>query len=404
MLNFNLKKQSGAATFLITTLLLVSATMIALFAADYGIKQQKMNTNATRTQQAFEASEAGLEFGINYLKQNSATILANPVGGYIPNYTNASTTNVSLTNGSTFSITFTNPIANNYNILQISSVGTSNDGTATKTITQKVSFGSLMAAPPARALTAKGSVSIGGSSNIVNTTNNATIQSGDNVSFNGSGQTTISSGTGSNSSHIGSDVTQNNNTLNNISSNDLFASVFGQSMSTVKNDSVYTFSNLGNYNSVLNGLSGTSIWIDQTSGSATINSNTAIGTNANPVLLIVNGSLALSGTAIIYGFVYVIGSDTTDVNISGSAKIYGGYVTSGSLELHGNTTITYNPSVLTTLQQQVMNYYAKVPGSWKDFLILPQVWPFLFSKMVKLKIEVTFFERRAHFSRHFKMI
>jgi Tfp pilus assembly protein PilX len=366
MINFSLKRQYGAATLLITTLLLVSITMIVIFAANYSMMQQKISGNNNRNQQAFEAAEAGLEYGINYLQQNSATILATRVSGFVQPYSDSNTSNVTLANGSKYTIVYTNPIANNYNLIQIASTGTSDDGTATRTVTQQVKYGSLLYTTPQNSLVSLAGVTLKGSSQINNTFTNATIKSGAAVSFAGSAQTTISTGVGSNSSHTGSDVQQNVAALASTSTADLFSSYFGLSMTTVKSNSAYVFSNLGNYSSSLNGLTGTSIWLDQPSGSATINGSTVIGSATNPVLLIVNGSLNIAGSAVIYGFVYVIGGQTTDIDITGSATINGALVTDGNLDLKGSTTVNYNPNILNTLQQNVMPYYAKVPGTWRD--------------------------------------
>jgi hypothetical protein len=115
-------------------------------------------------------------------------------------------------------------------------------------------------------------------------------------------------------------------------------------------------------------MTGTSIWINQTgSSTATISGNTTIGSLASPVILVVDGNLSLSGNVTIYGFVFVIG--TNDITgVSGNANIIGGLATTDTLTMSGNTNVQYTPSIFTSLlTMPSMNYYAKVPGSWKDF-------------------------------------
>lgn len=364
-----MKKHQGAATLIITVILLLLSTLIMFFAANYGILQEKSIANVNRHYQAFEAADAGLEFGINYLQKNWATILAGPVSGFITPYSDASTTNITLTNGSKFSVVYTNPTANNYNIIKITSTGVSSDGTSTYVVSQLVRDGSILFSPATVPLVTQGDLNVAGNSEIKNTFNSSTIMSGGAVAFSGSSQTTLTSGKSSSSSSIKSDVQANNTALSNLSLTDFFATYFGSTSTQIQNKMAHTYSNSGstNYSSTLNGMTGTTIWIDQTGGTATINGSTTIGSAANPVLLIVNGNLALSGNLTIYGYIFTFGTNTID-SITGNVNITGALVTAGELNITGSTVLSYNPSVITNLQNlPATKYYAKVPGSWRDF-------------------------------------
>lgn len=360
----------GGATFLTAVILLVVSTMIVIFAANMGKSYDKMTGNQARNKQAYEAAEAGIEFGISYLAKNESTIVASPSSGHI-NFSNSSTTNVALANGSSFSVVYTNPVANNYDILLLTSTGTNSSGSAAKVIRQKTKAKAILGTYPTTPIVAKGSIDLSGTANIVNLANNQTIQSGSSVSFSGSSQTTISSGVGSNVSGTGADVQANQSSLSGMSNNDFFATYFGTtSLSSVQSQfsNVYTNSVDTNYNSTLNGVTGTTIWINQTGGTtATISGSTTIGSAANPVLMVINGNLTLSGTVTIYGFVYIVG--TPGINpVSGNITITGGIATIGNLSMSGSSTLTYDTSILNKLQSSSsMRYYAKVPGSWRDF-------------------------------------
>ncbi len=361
----SLKKQRGAATLIIATILLMTATLVVLFSASFTVLRTKVAGNQLRNQQAFMAAEAGLEFGINYLQQNSATILASPVSGHIQNYTSASTTNVSLANSSKFSIVYTNPVASNYTLIQIASTGTSADGSGTRTLVQLVQTGSSLNYLSSNSLVVNGSMSLSGNSNITNTATNNTIEVASTVSISGNGQTTTSTG-GSSSGHIGSDIQQNASALNGMSSNTFMQTYLG---SLTSSSFAHYYSNTGttSYNS-LNGLSGTTIWIDQTGGNATISGNTTIGTAANPVLLVVNGPLVISGNVTIYGFVLSAGSSSATSDLTGNVTITGGMAIGSSFSSSGNTNVNYNTSVLNSVKNLPgLSSFAKVPGSWKDF-------------------------------------
>ena len=86
----------------------------------------------------------------------------------------------------------------------------------------------------------------------------------------------------------------------------------------------------------------------------------------NPILLVVNGNLALTGDVNLYGYIYVLGSDST-TTMSNNVRINGAFSTAGNLTMSGTSTITYNSLVLTILKALNSTRYSKIPGSWTDF-------------------------------------
>lgn len=355
-------KKKGAATLIITVILLVLTTLIIIFASRFNVMQEQIVANQLRNSQAFSAAEAGLEFGIQYLQKNSATILANPVNGYIPVYSDANTSNVTLANNSKYTIVYSNPTAYNYKLIKITSTGTGDDGTATEVISQLVYEGSILATPPTLPVVSIGSVALTGNTDVINMETNHTINSGAGITFNGSSQTQTSQGSG----HPGPGDTQNIATLSSMSISDFFASYFAATTSSVQGNVAHYYNNSSdtNYSSTLNGMTGTSIWIDQTGGTATISSTTTIGSAANPVLLIVNGSLTVTGSTTIYGLVVVLGEST--ITTTGNTKINGGFISTGHAVMSGNVTVTYSSAILSAVQS-ALPLWAKVPGTWKDF-------------------------------------
>lgn len=358
----------GAATLVMALMLVFVSTIIIIFAANFGLMQDKVITNITRNNQAFEAAQAGLEYGVNYLNKRSATILFNPVSGYIQPYSDSNTSNVTLSNNSKYTITYSNPTAYNYKTIKISSTGISDDDTSTRTVSQLVQFGSTLLNIPTKPLFSKGSVSLAASSQIQNDYNNYTIDSASSVSLTDSSQTILNSGTSSTPALLKSDVTENNSILNDMSSADFFSSYFGLSDSLVKSSVGFYYENSTdtNYRTMLSGKTATSIWIDQTAGLATINGFSFIGSSSDPVLLIVNGNNVFTGFVIIYGFLFVNGTITTASGAN--INIIGGVSSTGDISGPGTFQVYYSPTVLNNLQtQRGMQYYAKIPGSWKDF-------------------------------------
>ena len=354
----------GAAILLMTVILFLVSTMVIIFAASYVRMQSKTVSNFDRERQALSAAEAGMEFAINYLDVNSGIILASPVNGHLAPFSNSSITNVALGDGSTFSITYTNPTADDYTLIQITSVGVSADGSATRTVNQLVKSGSIFFNIPSGAITVANSVSLSGSSSVSNTDTGSTIVSGSTVSLTGDANTT---GTGSFSG-----ITQNVSSLSSSTSSQIFNTYFGTDSTTFVEQQfahIYTNSGNNNYSSTLGGMTGTSIWIDQTSSSTvSLNGTTTIGSETSPVLLVVNnGTLAVSGNLTFYGFIFMLGSGSA-VTITGSAETNGAIVSVGTLNMSGHAEMYYSSSVLSDLQDlSSLHYYAKVPGSWRDF-------------------------------------
>lgn len=327
------RHQSGAATLFMAVVLVSITTLLILFAGNHGVMMSKSVTNTLRSASAAEAAQAGLEFGIAYLIQNSSTVRANPVSGFI-NYgsSNSSLTNVTQANGSKYSIVYTNPTANNYQLIRITSTGVNDDGTSTRVVSQLVYAGvsSLNAALTTQGnLVTSGNVSIPGSNGV--RVGGTVTQSG-NV-------------------NIGS-IIQNDTNLKNMTSSALFSSVFGVSTAQMQSQSTYFANTSGLNYSTLTGKN----WINS---SVVVSGNYTIGTPSNPVLLVINGNLIASGTMTIYGVVYVMGSTT----MSGNVNFNGGMISQGAVTMSGSVG-AYNSSIVGMFTS---TSYAKIPGSWRDF-------------------------------------
>lgn len=355
--------QRGAALLVLVVALLFCVTWLVISLAKSGGQSIKLTANNIRTEQAAEAAAAGSNFGLVYFTKNSGTIVVDSnADGYIDAYTNASVTNVALSNGSSFSITYSNPTINDFTLILIKSIGTM--GTASREERQLVKYTTLMSTYSPNGMTAKGNISMAGNSQVTNTSNNQSLSTGGTVTLSGGANTVISTGTSSTSASLASDVSQNNASFVSATPEAFFVQYFGTSSASIKAAASNYYNNASNtnYNATLNGKTATSIWIDQTGGTtATIDSNTVIGSLANPVLLVVNGNLAIQGNAQIFGYIYVTGNLQT----AGNSVINGAIVAGGNTVDSGNFSLTYNTSVLTKVQQ-LSGQYATVPNSWND--------------------------------------
>jgi len=356
-------KQMGAATLIVTVILMLAALLMMIYATQYSVLQQKTVSNQLQSNQAFEAAEAGLEFGLAYLITNASTITASASGGQI-NYgaSDSNLTNVSLANNSTYSVVYTNPTANNFNLILITSTGISADGTSSRIVTQQVYSAATTIVYP---LITQGNINMSGGSQIINTTAATTLYTGSStVSM--SGGSTITNNVGSYTSPTAPSTIKNDSTISGLTADQLFQNQFGISSNSMQAqaNTYYNNSKNVNYNSLPPGIT----WIDQASGTASIPGGSIIGSAANPVLLIVNGNFTISGGAVFYGIVFVFGK----TNVSGGAnKIYGALLSVGQTTISGGSIIQYDSDIIKKAWSSggsgSGSSYNKVPGSWKDF-------------------------------------
>lgn len=367
------KKISGFSILILTITLLLISTLLILFTTQYSNLQQKITANIYQNQQAIEAAQAGIEAAIPYFQANYAAIVAAGSAGYLQPYVNSNTSNVALANGSTYTFVFSNPTANNYQLITITATGTSANGNSTRILKQQIQSYSSGIPIPTVTLSSKGNITLSNSASLNNSQTNSNVSAGGTVTFHNSAKTTTSSGTTSSTSGIGGDVSQNNSTLSSMSNTAYFESIFGTTQSTVQSAATYNYSNSGdtNYNS-LNGVTGAVIWITQTAGSrANFTNNTVIGSAARPVIIIVDGNLDIANNVTIYGLVFNMNASSSLLETN-SVTINGAIATTSNITFSNSASLNYSSSILNALPSVTgggsgSGNYAKVPASWRDF-------------------------------------
>lgn len=77
------RNQQGVSTLLIAMLLLAILTVASIFAAAFGVHEQRTSANEYRYKLTFQAAEAGLNQAIEYLKLNTRPMLSTASGGWL---------------------------------------------------------------------------------------------------------------------------------------------------------------------------------------------------------------------------------------------------------------------------------------------------------------------------------
>lgn len=100
-------------------------------------------------------------------------------------------------------------------------------------------------------------------------------------------------------------------------------------------------------------------------GDARLTGPVTLGSPAQPVVLVVDGTLTLSGDLTLYGLVYA-----TDIRWDDSsgpqARVRGALISASTYRGNGAPDLHYDAAMLRALQRHTGSY-ARVPGSWRDF-------------------------------------
>lgn len=355
LFKFNLKlRQRGVVTLTISTGVLLASTLMTMYASKSAQVEHKIYNNDYTAKQAFEAAEAGLEYGLKYLETNKASILVDADNDGAIDSTNANVSNTQ-TNNSTYAVTFSNPIQSDTSLIKISVSGISKDGKNTKKITQLVKYYPILdnLKMPKVPFTSKGPVDLQGDPAITNMESPVAVWSGEGVVTNGAADIVNSTGNNDPSGLVENDIN-----LKNISEDDLFTNYFGNNKNKVRQNAsnFYTFTN---DEDAIDGVENTFLWFN---GDLSLTGNTTIGTITKPVLLIVDGNLDMKGNTTINGFVFVTGDFSTG---NGTSEINGALVVRGESIFKGTSDITFDSAILSRIGIE-QGLFVKVPGSWKD--------------------------------------
>ncbi|OOZ41336.1 hypothetical protein BOW53_04260 [Solemya pervernicosa gill symbiont] len=412
------KQQRGAATLLISLALLISITLISVYTARTTIMEQKIAANDFRTKQAFEAADAGMEYAIAYIR-GPGGVDKDANGALDTNIVDSNSDGTYNTNTLTLSTgaTYTIALSGSTGSVIVTSTGTSDDGTATRTITQTIGSVDPLPNEPHTPLTTRGGAFIGGSATVINPEGKATIWSGGNVDLgsNNSTATMVADPTdatypacigspeapcdverSSDKDNEGFDLVENDANLSALSSDDYFLNFFGLDKTTYRNTRVEIESTgataTNNHDAASPGINlaqETVVWVDGggpgnnvSIGGVTVGCASSVNVNANyedsacdnnngdppfdaalPTITIIDGDASATGSTTLLGLVYITG----DFNITGNVTVVGAVIVEGQTLSSGGGSldIIYNSRVLGNAGGEGNS--ASLAGSWRDF-------------------------------------
>ncbi|MCW8918655.1 MAG: PilX N-terminal domain-containing pilus assembly protein [Gammaproteobacteria bacterium] len=401
-------RQRGAASLLISLVLLAVITLVSLNTSRTVLVEQKVAANVYRSNMAFEAAEAGMELALAYIgggrDRDSDGIL--PADVSTPDAdeflfdadndgTNDSNT-FTLANGASVTVTLEDLSTSDTVATEIVSTGLSDDNMATRTITQVVALVNPLPNVPENPLLTRGTAIISGSADVYNAEGHSTIWSGGAVDLGssatintfianpadagypnclGDASTPCVTVGSSDSGIAGLDVIEQDSSLANLTEDEFFENFFGMPPTEYRNsmvtmdldpatDDVSAEVHLSTNPEV--------IWVD---GDVTLSAGTIVGcgidppgndhctgAQISPVIMIVNGTLTMQGNADFYGMLYVMGGTSGH----GNPYSVGSIVVAGEpSNLTGSFEIHYNSDVLRRTSEG--GRPASSGGSWRDF-------------------------------------
>ncbi len=403
-------QQRGAATLLVSLVLLIAVTLAVFATARSTFMEQRISANDLRSKAAFEAAQAGLDDAMAYFNSSggidkdgndvadtfTATALTDAGGRVVGQYQVAfcdRDQNPASIDCDDIGATCTTPPDLRRTL--IVSCGWSDDGVAHRRMITVAQRSPAVANPPSNPLSSRGGVDVGGSATVTNYYNNLTIWTGrDLTSIGNAGKTFIRNpdvptpsaeteppgpptncGTSANyicttdMNTLGPDVIANDTSISGLTSDQYFANYFAYTPDDYRDAKVTLEVDGSTSNDTgtgsLDEVVGEVIWVEgiESGGSktATLTGGTEIGSRDNPVILILNGDMAGSGNVTIYGLVYVLG----DASVAGNVTIYGSAVVDGVVGGTGSFDVIYDPVTLAGLNE--MSKPASLVGTWRDW-------------------------------------
>jgi Tfp pilus assembly protein PilX len=345
----NYATQAGVASLVVILILLLSISAITLYSANNGIMEQKVSVNDYRAKQLAEAADAGLEYAMSWLIDNSPAWITDPSDSNYEIHDGTITT--SLGNGYSASVSLRRPTANISHVTVTATAAEDGNSALTVTSTTQIVQDFLLATDPGAPIVINGCMSgvLGnpsldnddGGDDIVTSQSAACIDEGHFNDQGGDPPTPSAQG------------------------NAFVGTAWARTFGGISQDAMQK---LANDQMSLPIGSRTVHWIDsshpEVSGS---NWHTDLGSTSpvQSVIAIFADCISINAGTKIVGIAFYFGGCTN--NGWGGADLYGSLVVEGDITAYNaNADIRYQSQYVTSLMNDTTNVGARIPGSWID--------------------------------------
>jgi len=386
------KNNQGFVTLTISLILLIAVTLISMFSVKSISLENKVANNSYRSDIALQAAEASVASAFNYLSVDPDVDGDNAIDSVFDTDGDGIGDNNEMDISSARAvITVDDMSGGEMTLMQIRSIGFSDDNSARRVISLVVANVDPLPNTPNNPMTTRGAVVINGSATVHNPEGHSTIWSGNDIDMGSNNSTatnvadpgdagypgcmdtpmTCDTVSSSNRLTAGLDIIEHDSSLGALTPAEMFINFFGMDPVTYRDSMVSIDSTPGTVNGDAHLANYEVIWVE---GDATINNITMGCTSAQnganvcpvaetkPSVLIINGDLELSGTAQFYGIVFVMGN----LDASANATVHGAIISAGDLSnsAGGSLDVWYNSDILAGLDRA--GPLTGVAGSWRD--------------------------------------
>jgi Tfp pilus assembly protein PilX len=410
-------KQKGVASLLVSVMLLIGVTLVTLLTARVVLVQTQTEANNYRASQAFAAANSALDYAVSYYNNGGPDQNGDCVLDVLPALTYTSSDGSQVTSAtvsfndndgvcassvgkSCVDTSGTTVAGVNTSEILISATGLSDDGVASRTITQCMGVVQLTPAGggPQQPLVSGGGVGLTGNFSVVNRYSGVTIWSGEPVNIGNSSAaktylrpdgTSVSDYTTAQLNDIDPgdysqivstsdqgnsfDIIDNDPGLASLTGDQVWNSFFAPSRAEMQSLARASGQEYSNISDAI-GKSGV-IWM---TGDGTVdaeyslNANGTIGSASDPAVLIIDSNIRITGGPTIYGLVYVRGKLTAagGFDVVGSMVVEGdNSIFSGASPVVGNGTPNLIYAPFPDGEDNVAPSAPRTPisGSWKDW-------------------------------------
>lgn len=391
------KFQKGVATLFITLILSIISLLAVLSVSQTGVLDQKNSGNDLRSKEAFQAAEAGLDFGISWAKSNDLDLaesasLTCSEGDALPcpdgTWPDISSSGSTSSESYNFEITFSQGV----DTLKVRSVATaSSDTTVTASVEAHIkqtrtSLGDIN--PPT--LVSAGCITTAPTGNpgmfLLSGSNDAIVNATDCSAYDQQGHIGVQTWSDDDGDYVkdaseeGSSAPFTAGSFSCGSTNCSWDAFFDLSLADAKaaataqtslpcgapatSPSIYLVNNSGPINSgdITGTCSGNGI------------DNTTIGAPTSPVILIIpsaSGCPKFNGGVTIYGVVYYETTSACASNGWGGATVYGSVMWEGNVDKPNAKTqyieVDYdNLGGMDSAFNMTIEDAVRLPGTWRD--------------------------------------